>query len=74
VALVFLYICTKPLHFLADSVNPSELAGPNPSIIVPVSFVKGRIRYSNQNVTSGFLQLRVFDRNGASYAMCPGVQ
>ena len=61
-------------NFSADSIDPFELVGPTPSIAVPVSFAKGFVNYSNPNVISGFLQLRAFDKDGASYAMCPGVR
>jgi len=72
--IVLFVMHTKKGFFSADTIDPLQLVGPTPSIIVPVSFTKGFVTYSNPNVTSGFLQLRAFDKKGASYAMCPGVR
>lgn len=47
---------------------------PNPSITVPVSFAKGSVTYKDPKAISGFLQFSANDKDGASYALCPGVR
>jgi len=61
------------INLSLELVDPLELNNVQ-DIVFPVTFLKGQLNYSNPNVTSGFIQVRPFDKRGAAYAMCPGVR